>query len=258
MNLQKAGTSVLAFDLDGTLVDSIPDLAYSLGYALEAHGFRAPSEDETRAWVGDGVEELVRRALAHAVPLDIGGGSTPNASPEAERDLHSPSTAAASDPHAGTVDEAHEHLVTPVLEAFSRCYAENLFVRSRLYPGVVEALDTLRKRGFRLCCVTNKRLAYANDLLEQAGILDRFELVIGGDSLPEKKPSPMPLLAATERLGVAPAEMAFVGDSPQDMLAARAAGCVFVWASYGYQHIAPQERDAALTIGAVPELVEAL
>ena len=136
-NLLKAGTSVLAFDLDGTLVDSVPDLAYSLGRALEAQGFRAPTEDETRSWVGDGVEELVRRALAHAVPLDV-SGATPSDDSQAARD-----------------DAASEALVAAVLDAFSRCYADNLFVRSRLYRGVVEALDTLRSRGFRLCCVTS-------------------------------------------------------------------------------------------------------
>lgn len=221
-------TAVVAFDLDGTLVDSVPDLAYCLGHALAALGFAAPSEADTHAWVGDGVDELVRRALAHAVRLDDA---------------------------ADRVADVPEPLVQKALDAFSRCYAEHLFVRSRLYPGVVETLDALSDRGVRVCCVTNKRVRYANALLEQAALLDRFELVIGGDSLPEKKPSPMPLVAAAERLGVAPSAATYVGDSHHDLDAARAAGWGFVWVSYGYRELSAAELGGAPRIDSLPELI---
>ncbi|MFS8607266.1 MAG: phosphoglycolate phosphatase [Gammaproteobacteria bacterium] len=227
--------TVVAFDLDGTLVDSAPDLAYCLGQALESLGFAAPSEADTRAWVGDGVNELARRALANARPL---AGS------------------AAQRPSPGSGD--FETLVETTLDAFSRCYADNLFVRSRLYPGVVETLDALAARGVRLCCVTNKRIRFANALLEQADLLDRFELVIGGDSVPEKKPSPMPLDAAAERLGVAPSSAVFVGDSHQDLAAARAAGWRFVWVSYGYRQLSAAELGGAAAIDSLPELLDKL
>jgi len=227
--------TVVAFDLDGTLVDSAPDLAYCLGSALESQGFAAVSEADTRAWVGDGVNELVRRALAHAVPLD--GGLAQRSRP-------------------GT--DAFERLVETVLDEFSRCYADNLFVRSRLYPGVIETLDALSARGVRLCCVTNKRIRFANALLEQAGLLRRFEVVIGGDSVPERKPSPMPLNAAAERLGVAPSSAVFVGDSHQDLAAARAAGWRFVWVSYGYRQLSAAELGDAAAIDSLPELIDKL
>lgn len=230
-------TTVVAFDLDGTLVDSAPDLAYCLGRALESLGFAAPSEADTRAWVGDGVDELVRRALARAVPLD-----------------HAPERRA----QAGSGADAIEPLVKPALEAFSRCYADHLFVRSRLYPGVVETLDALAARRVRLCCVTNKRIRYANALLEQAGLLDRFELVIGGDSVPEKKPSPMPLVAAAEQLGIEPSNATYVGDSHHDLNAARAAGWRFVWVSYGYRQLSAAELAGAPAIGSLPELLDTL
>jgi len=221
--LSKAGIDVLAFDLDGTLVDSVPDLNYCLGEAFESLGLARSTERDTRDWVGDGVEELVRRGLERSVP-------------PAEADA----------------------LVSTAIERFSACYARNLYVRSRLYPGVAETLDELRARGIRLACVTNKRLRFAEALLAQAALLDRFELVLGGDSVPEKKPSPMLLDTAAARLGIAPDVAVYVGDSYHDMHAAQAAGWRFVWASYGYRQIPRDELVAKLTIDALPQLAERL
>src|SRR6185436_9907048 len=151
--------------------------AHCLGTALEAVGFEAPGEARTRVWIGDGLEQLIARALAHA---DRSVGRAPAEGLRAE--------------------ERH----AAALAAFLDCYRENLFVRSRLYPGVADTLDALRARGLTLCCITNKRFAFSDVLLTQAGVRNRFALLLGGDSLPEKKPSPMPLLAAAETLGVAP------------------------------------------------------
>lgn len=219
----KAGIEVLAFDLDGTLVDSVPDLNHCLGEAFESLGLEPSTERDTRAWVGDGVEELVRRGLERTVP-----------------------PAEATD------------LLAAAIERFSACYADNLYVRTRLYPGVLETLDALRGQGLRLACVTNKRLRFAEALLDQAGFLDRFELVLGGDSVPERKPSPMLLHAAAERLGIAPAVAAYVGDSYHDMYAAQAAGWRFVWVTYGYRQIPRDELVAAFSIDAMPELAKRL
>jgi phosphoglycolate phosphatase len=212
----KLAVDLLAIDLDGTLVDSAPDIAHCLGSALEAVGFEAPGEARTRVWIGDGLETLISRSLAHA-----------------ER-------SASRAPAEGLRAEERQ---AAVLRAFLDCYRDNLFVRSRLYPGAAETLDALRTRGLTLCCITNKRLSFSESLLTQAGVRDRFALVLGGDSLPEKKPSPMPLLAAAETLGVSTSSAALVGDSHQDLRAARSAGYAFILATYGYGKV--DETEAA-------------
>ncbi len=211
-----AKTRLLAVDLDGTLVDSAPDIAHCLGLALAAVGFEPPGEARTRGWIGDGLETLIARALAHAV----------------QHERHP-----ADAPHGGDTRRRR------VLEVFLECYRDNLYVRSRLYPDVPETLATLRERGLDLCCITNKREAFSKRLLEQAGLLDAFELVLGGDSLAEKKPSPLQLNVAARELGVEPAAAALVGDSQQDLRAARSAGFKFVLAAYGYGTV--DEAEAA-------------
>ena len=216
---------LLALDLDGTLVDSAPDIAHCLGTALEAIGYAQPGEARTRAWIGDGLETLIARAIAH------GGGGTHNES-------------------AVGGDRRHQ----AALAAFLACYADNLFVRSRLYPGVLPALDELSTRGYRLCCITNKRFAFSDELLVQAGIRDRFELLLGGDSLAEKKPSPLPLTTAAEALRVAPSAATLVGDSHQDLRAARDAGFGFVLATYGYGKVDETELGTSPRIRTFAEL----
>jgi phosphoglycolate phosphatase len=194
---------LLAVDLDGTLVDSAPDIAHCLGVALEAVGFTAPGEACTRVWIGDGLETLIARALAHSS-------------------------------ESGDTTRAGDRVHTAALDAFLACYRDNLFTRSRLYPEVEATLDALLGRGIRLCCITNKRHAFSETLLTRAGVRDRFELLLGGDSLAEKKPSPMQLETAARTLGVAPSNATLLGDSHQDLRAARSAGYGFVFATYGY------------------------
>jgi phosphoglycolate phosphatase len=225
--LSEQERKLLAIDLDGTLVDSAPDIAHCLGAALEAIGYAPPGEARTRVWIGDGLEALLSRAIAHA-----GGERELMASSEARRKT--------------------------ALAAFLACYRDNLFVRSRLYPGVVETLDALRARGLKLCCVTNKRYAFSHELLVQAGVRDYFEPLLGGDSLPEKKPSPLQLKVAAATLGVAPSAAVLVGDSHQDLRAARAAGYGFVLASYGYGKIDETELGASPRIRSFADLPAAL
>jgi phosphoglycolate phosphatase len=222
---------LLAIDLDGTLVDSAPDIAHCLGSALEAVGFTRPGEARTRIWIGDGLETLIARALAHAVQNETRSADTP----------------------AG--DEERR---AAALAAFLACYRDNLFVRSRLYPDAVATLDALRNRGVRLCCVTNKKHALSEQLLVEAGVRDRFELVLGGDSLPEQKPSPLPLRVAAETLGVPASAASLVGDSHQDLRAARAAAFGFVLASYGYGKIDETELGGSPRIRQLSELPAAL
>lgn len=225
--MSERDVKLLALDLDGTLVDSAPDIAHCLGAALEAIGYPQPGEARTRAWIGDGLETLLARAIAN-------GGTRAESSP--------------------TSDARHE----AALAAFLACYGENLFVRSRLYPRVPETLDSLRDSGFRLCCITNKRYAFSQELLVQAGIRDRFELLLGGDSLAEKKPSPLPLEVAARTLGLEPGAAVLVGDSHQDLRAARGAGFGFVLASYGYGKIDETELGVSPRIRGFHELPAAL
>lgn len=200
---------MVALDLDGTLVDSAPDTADCLGAALEGLGLTAPGETRTRAWIADGLPAMIEKSVAHALREEVaGGGALP----------------------PRQMDALHE----TVRRAFLECYRGRLFVRSRLYPGVGSTLDALRSRGIRLSCITNKHQALAEELLRRAGVLDRFELLLGGDSLPEMKPSPLPLITAARRIGVGCAEATLVGDSLQDLDAAKSAGFGFVLASYGY------------------------
>jgi phosphoglycolate phosphatase len=226
--LSERGAKLLAIDLDGTLVDSAPDIAHCLGSALEAVDCAPPGEARTRAWIGDGIETLIARAIAQ------------DCAQHGEATLSS--------------QARHE----AALAAFLDCYRDNLFVRSRLYPRVVETLDALLARHLRLCCITNKRYTFSDQLLVKAGIRDYFELVLGGDSLAEKKPSPLPLKVAAETLAVAPADATLVGDSHQDLRAARAAGYAFVLASYGYGKIDETELGASPRIRSFAELPAAL
>jgi phosphoglycolate phosphatase len=226
--LSGVATKLLAIDLDGTLVDSAPDIAHCLTVALQAVGCASPGEVRTRAWIGDGIETLIARAIAHEC------GPQGNA--------------------ASGGETRHQ----AALAAFLECYRGNLFVRSRLYPGVRETLDGLRERGVRLCCITNKRYAFSQELLMRAGIREQFELLLGGDSVAEKKPSPLPLKVAAETLGVTPADATLVGDSHQDLRAARAAGYGFVLAAYGYGRIDETELGAAPRVRSFADLPAAL
>lgn len=191
------GPELLAIDLDGTLVDSAPDLAYAVDAALESLGLPAAGERRVRGWIGDGMEVLVERALAAS------GG-------DVARQLEA------------------------ALAEFTHVYRARVYVLSRLYDGVPETLAALSARGIALACITNKGEPFARAVLEQGGVLDAFDFVIGGDSLAAKKPDPLPLLEAARRAGTTPARSAMVGDSHHDLQAAAAAGFAFVWAAYGY------------------------
>lgn len=192
---------MILIDVDGTLVDSVPDLTFCVDEMMKQLDMPLRGEALVRQWVGNGVERLVRRALIGQ--LD------------------------------GEPDEALFERAYPI---FIDLYSDNTSKRSRLYPGVREGLDYLHGSGYRLGCVTNKAARFTEPLLQTLGIYDHFAIVISGDTLPEKKPHPMPLLHAAEFFGVEPAHALMVGDSVSDVKAARAAGFQIVCMSYGYNH----------------------
>jgi phosphoglycolate phosphatase len=205
---------MILIDLDGTLVDSVPDLAYCVDVMMERLGRPPWGEAAVRNWVGNGVERLVRRALTGE--LD------------------------------GEPSDADFERAYPI---FLDLYRENTSKRSVLYPGVREGLAWLRAAGYPLGCVTNKAAQFTEPLLRDLGVWDYFGLVISGDTLPRKKPDPMPLLHAAERLGAAPADALMIGDSVSDVKAARAAGFRIVCMTYGYNHgqdIRTAEPDAVI------------
>jgi len=192
---------MVLIDVDGTLVDSVPDLAFCVDEMMKMLDMPVHGDVRVRDWVGNGVERLVRRALV------------------------------------GQLDgEPDEGLFEKAYPMFLDLYAENTSQRSVLYPGVTEGLDYLQDAGYKLGCVTNKAEQFTLPLLKDLGLYERFEIVLSGDTLAKKKPDPMPLLHVAKHFGVAPEQSTMLGDSVSDVTAARAAGFQIVCMSYGYNH----------------------
>jgi phosphoglycolate phosphatase len=185
-------------DLDGTLLDTLPDIAAATRAMLSEHG-RAPLPAvAVRDFIGSGIRTLVERCL------EATGGARTD----------------------GTLDEAER--------SFRRHYERLNGAASRPFPGVIETLESLRSRGVALACVTNKARAFTVPLLRSTRLLPYFDAVVTSDDAGERKPHPAPFLHACRALGVSPAEAAVVGDSALDAEAARAAGCRVLLVSYGY------------------------
>lgn len=197
----KIKPGLVLIDLDGTLVDSVPDLAYCVDQMMAQLAMPLRGEAAVRNWVGNGVERLVRRALINAV--------------EGEPD---------------------DDLFARAYPIFLALYTDNYSQRSCVYDGVVEGLEWMLAQGYRLSCVTNKAEAFTLPLLKDKGLHDYFEFVVSGDTCAEKKPHPMPLLHAAELMKVSPDNALMIGDSKSDVKAARAAGFHIFCMTYGYNH----------------------
>jgi phosphoglycolate phosphatase len=188
----------LVFDLDGTLVDSMPDLRAALNTMLAGIRRRELTPDEVRSMIGDGARALVERALA--------------------------ATGTATD-----FEAAHQH--------FLQLYEAAPAKLSRLYRGVETTLESLRASGARLALCTNKPQSATLRVLEAFGIATSFDAVLGGDAVPFRKPDPRHLLAAIERLGATTSEAVMIGDNENDYAAARAAGIPIILMRYGYLRV---------------------
>ncbi|SFJ03049.1 phosphoglycolate phosphatase [Pseudomonas guineae] len=195
---------LVMFDLDGTLVDSVPDLAAAVDKTLLLLGQPAAGIEQVRDWVGNGARVLVRRALA------------------------------GSQEHA-QVDDA---LAEQALELFMQHYAES-HALTQVYPGVMQTLDWLREQQVELAIVTNKPERFVAPLLDEKGLGGYFRWIVGGDTLPQQKPDPAALLHVMQLARVDAAQALFVGDSRNDVRAAKAAGVSCVALSYGYNHGRP-------------------
>ncbi len=194
--------SAVAFDLDGTLLDTIDDLAAAVNALLADLGYPPLDGEVVRTFVGKGMANLVRRALAHA------SGVAP-----------------------GTIDDVR---VNDALARYEDHYAALLGRATKPFPRMLEGLDRLRSMGLPLAIVTNKASRFVQPHLDDAGIGAYFDVIVGGDELPTKKPDPAQLVHAATRLGVPIDRLLMVGDSINDAQAARAAGCPVLLLPYGY------------------------
>ncbi len=195
---------LVMFDLDGTLVDSVPDLAAATDAMLqELYGVSA-GVDKVRLWVGNGASILVQRALADAESVE----------------------------QAAVNDDQHQQALARFLHHYRHASGQH----SSLYPGVKSALTRLRAAGVGLALVTNKPAEFVPHLLADLGIAEAFTHWLGGDSLPQKKPHPAPLLELLKRTGVNASEALMVGDSRSDIQAAKSAEVASLGVTYGYNH----------------------
>ncbi|MDD3884502.1 MAG: phosphoglycolate phosphatase [Gallionella sp.] len=212
--------SAIVIDLDGTLLHTAPELAESANRMLRDMGRPAVSQDLLMSYIGNGIHWLVKRALTG--------------------DMH-------AEPDAALFDRA--------LPIFEKHYTE-LLLESKPFDGVLPGLEALKAAGYRLGCITNKVARYTEPLLKGVGLADYFEIVLAGDTLPEKKPHPLPLQHSAEFFGVPIEHLLLVGDSLSDAQAARAAGCPIICVPYGYNHGEPVET---LNVDAViPDLTAVL
>ncbi len=212
--------SAIAFDLDGTLLDTIHDLAAAVNAMLAELGHAPLPKDAIRVLVGKGIANLVRRALARAA------GISPAAIDDAE--------------------------VEDALARYQVHYTALLGHETKIFPGMIEGLERLIAMGFPLAVVTNKATRFVHPHLERAGIGRYFTMIVGGDDLPARKPDPAQLVHVATALGVPLDRLLMVGDSGNDAMAARAAGCPVLIVPYGYNEGQPvQDLDAD---GIVPSL----
>ncbi len=190
---------MVMIDLDGTLIDTAPDIAASANKMLEQLSLPTHDPALVATWIGNGVGRLVKRALIGQLE--------------------------------GEPDSALFEKGYPIfLAAYAKCVSRD----SRPYPGVVDALEELKQTGFSLACITNKAEAFTLPLLRDLGLDKYFELVLSGDTLPKKKPDPLPLIHACKHFGISPDHGVLVGDSINDTQAARAAGMPIILVPYGY------------------------
>ena len=194
----------VVIDLDGTLLNTAPDLAYAAELMMAELGLPTPPLDTIKTYIGNGVSRLAKRVLTGDM----------DAEPDAE-------------------------LFARAFPLYEKHYGENVSKYSRPFDGVIAGLDAFRAMGVHIACITNKAEKYTIPLLRDTGLLDYFELVLSGDSLPKRKPDPMPLLHACKHFGIEPAELLLIGDSLNDTQAARAAGCNIFCVPYGYNRGRP-------------------
>jgi len=211
------GVRAVLCDLDGTLIDSAEDLRAALNAVLRGRNLPPVGAEAVRGMIGDGVPKLIERGL-----VAVGG-----------------------DPHQAP----------SLLPEFLRLYEADPAADSRCYPGVVETLGELCARHCRLAVVTNKPVVATRKILQLLGLADFFDVIVGGDTLPQRKPDPAPLREAARQLALDVTDLVMVGDNVHDIEAARAAGMTSIAVTYGYHHRPPSTFGADRLIDRFDELL---
>ena len=209
--------AVALFDLDGTLVDSLEDLTDAVNAMLSGFDKRPLSNSEVCRLVGKGARNLIQRALNTESSEDIKRG----------------------------------------LRLFVEFNSAHIADKSRPYPGFPEVLDTLAKNNVRMAVISNKNESLSRLILKTLNIDRHFEAICGGDTFPEMKPSPLPLLQIAERFGTSPGEMVMIGDSINDIQAGRLAGSTTIGCTWGYGQL-HELADADYLAGSCYELLDIL
>ena len=194
----------VVIDLDGTLLDTAPDLAYAAELMMNELGLPVPELNTIKTYIGNGVSRLVKRVLTGDLDAD----------PDPE-------------------------LFARAYAIYQKHYGENVSRFSKPFDGVVEGLQAFQASGVHLACVTNKAEVFTIPLLRDTGLLKHFELVLSGDTLPRRKPDPLPLLHAGHHFSTEPSQLLLIGDSQNDTQAARAARCAIFCVPYGYNRGIP-------------------
>lgn len=201
---QITNIKLICFDLDGTLVNSVPDLRLALNLMLDDLNLANVQDSDVRNWVGNGIPKMVERALVYV-----------------------------------RVENLDDELIAKAVTIFEKHYEQVLNTESGLYPAVKETLFKLKDKGYKIALVTNKAEQFLPDLLAYFEIASCFDLLLGGDTLAKNKPDPMQVDYACEQFAVDKSEVVMVGDSRNDILAGQNAGVASIALTYGYNYGEP-------------------
>lgn len=194
----------LIFDLDGTLADTIPQLTRAADACMQELGLPGPTVEQVRSYVGNGTMMMLARCIL------------------GRRDI--------------TKDEVDEALLERARQSYNRCYKAALFADFEIYPGVVECLELCKRLGIKTAVATNKPAMFAEPLLQFMGLYERFDFVLGGEVLPQRKPDPKVVEYVAAQLHCECARCVMIGDSENDILAGQRAGMSTVFFTFGYSH----------------------
>ncbi|AWB66910.1 phosphoglycolate phosphatase [Saccharobesus litoralis] len=212
------------FDLDGTLIDSLPSIAHALDSALAAINYPLVGEDNTRQWIGNGSDVLVARGMSRSRQINA---------------------------------DLPPELLANARQIFNQTYQAAGHQFDRIYPNVAPTLDKLAAKGIKMAVLTNKTECFVEPILQHFAIDQHFKYVIAGNTLSERKPSPLGLHWLANKFQVTAQEMLMVGDSENDIKAAQAAGCLSIGLTYGYNYGVPiSEADPDFVIDDFAQLLD--